>query len=761
MAIEPIHIRQTARPTRYAFAVGSGQESLLKAVSINTVLWGGIYNPIIPLDAKEDRWLGLLKEFDPDYIVNLYGNEIPAAIRAQFEERIVIEANLVVQDDRTNERLLGIGVDILPLLEHIHEKELGLSGEESRVAIVEAEAGGEWIPYAAASFGNFSSLPETSIDYAQSFERALRATRRKFDPDDCLIELVDSVSPIKMTGYGLRLLGGFGSFSSHIVYVGDHRNLDDLVEFWNIRATGREVWFVPVINHEMHAEPVKKIMAAGRYAINPRVENEPDMQKGFGASEDSFKRVCEWISGLGAGIAPRRFWQAHWGRETDLYIGDIHVAKLESKSGDEFSLLHEDRMTPIKLIEPEFLEQDRRSNLRYRWAIELGFSGVHWSNDWLLHLPRAPQVERLLQRSVVMVPGEVRIGRSGIVLMPDFPREVFYPAPIKTHKVFEALFEGAGLKIELSPPGRYANEIIRKMGSLQFGCRVFKLRGVRDVINRLSNGSTLTKGNIRDIVMSVEPDSHGQNWRQDLYEGLIVRQGQRDRLPDFGSILHILLEKKIVRPGFTLKCKNCYKSDWYHVSEFSEEFTCRYCFEQQSVDFSSKAEWQFKSDGLFQLKDSAHGSLAVILALWRLDMVGRMRTTRYLTSVELKDGGCNCEIDFTHLRMSTFGTEYDIVLGEAKGFKELPETEVGRMRELSDRFQRKPFLAFATLKESFSDNEKELLLSLVEDSYKVIALTRFELDPYELYDRFESAPVKHAISLGDLSTNTIELNVRS
>lgn len=63
------------------------------------------------------------------------------------------------------------------------------------------------------------------------------------------------------------------------------------------------------------------------------------------------------------------------------------------------------------------------------------------------------------------------------------------------------------------------------------------------------------------------------------------------------------------------------------------------------------------------------------------------------------------------------------------------------------------------MKDSFSSEEKALLKQLVNENYRIIALTREELDPYDLYKRFENCPHKYSVSLQDLSENTIYLNL--
>jgi hypothetical protein len=283
---------------------------------------------------------------------------------------------------------------------------------------------------------------------------------------------------------------------------------------------------------------------------------------------------------------------------------------------------------------------------------------------------------------------------------------------------------------------------------------VLKIQGVREVLDRLSRGGILTKGNIHDVVMS------GAHWRPDFYERLHIRPRQGGKL-NFTHIFDFLLEKRVIRPGFALRCRTCFGEDWYHVSEFAEEYKCRFCFTPQRVNFGSAHEWQYKADGLFQIRDSALGSLAVIVSLWRFEAFQSTSHGRYQTSINLRDPatGWACEVDFAYLTVDPFKASYELVLGQAaKGGAFTAEDSV-KMRALADRFGRRPWLCFSTLRETFSDDDKRLLTELTRDRYRVIPFTRLELDPYELFDRFDAAPHKYAVSLRDLSDNTRQLNL--
>ncbi len=757
--MDSIHIRQRLRPSRYAFVVNDGDLNAgLQAASLNAALWGGIYNPIVPLMPVESRD-GLLKAFDPDLLVNLTGTDLPTDLALRYKHRIVAPAYLIRTDDRTNRRELGLGFNILPLLRYVHEKEVRFSAEPTRAALIVPQTAPGWPEFTAFAYGSFQWLPEMDVDFEDMFRRGLRARNVNL-PELTVPSDYDTLLPLDFTRYGLRLFGGTASFSSHIIFVGDHRNPIDLIECWNLRATGRTVIFVPASAYQVFESLIRLIAAEGRYPINQQVENHADLQKSPTLSNVVFTEVCDWIATLSLGQLIRRDWRPRFGQEIELYVGDIHVAELEASEGEEVSFLDNGQMTPVKLIPPPYLAHQTAWRGALSWSVEITMSGGLRDPEFMFSFPNEPAIEEVVRRGVIGMPGEVRLGRHGIVLQQDSTRSTLYFMPVPTKDVLHALFRQAGIEAEPSQPGQYAEQIVKKMGSLHFDCRAFKIRGVREILDRLGDGSTLTKGNIYQTVMSKTPDEYGQHWRPELYNGLILRQGQGNSF-DFGTTFDVLLEKRILRPGFVFRCRTCFKDDWYHVSEFAEEYTCRFCFTVQRVNFASVHEWQYKADGLFRIPDSAQGSVAVILSLWRFEHIAHGHHGRYVTSRNLVvgDTGRRYEIDYAYVVTGTFDTSYELVLGQATRFGDFTDDDMQGMAELANRFPQKPYLAFSTLKDRYSDSDKARLRSLAERGYRVIALTREELDPYDLFDRFDQAPHKYAVGLKELSENTLHLNV--
>ena len=79
------------RPLRLAFLIPPEKGALRAVIQTNSALWGGTFNPIIPLYAHapkawkdypgqkismKDRIVGYVRAFDPDFIVDWTGSKL-------------------------------------------------------------------------------------------------------------------------------------------------------------------------------------------------------------------------------------------------------------------------------------------------------------------------------------------------------------------------------------------------------------------------------------------------------------------------------------------------------------------------------------------------------------------------------------------------------------------------------------------------------------------------------------------------------------
>jgi hypothetical protein len=92
MSLRVLHVSCNIRPARIAFIISKPEPAILEEVfRVNTVLWGGLLNPVVVLDDSTRKKVGrhyqyndtpyaeelrlLLREFDPDLLINFDDNE--------------------------------------------------------------------------------------------------------------------------------------------------------------------------------------------------------------------------------------------------------------------------------------------------------------------------------------------------------------------------------------------------------------------------------------------------------------------------------------------------------------------------------------------------------------------------------------------------------------------------------------------------------------------------------------------------------------
>jgi len=772
--MEYIRCQQKVRPLRFAFAVSpSDKESIMEAVKYSTALWGGLGNILIPIWKKypkketKSRSIGLIKDFDPDFIINLTSISLPKEVNQDYKERI-IPKNEFIAKNKDNSFRFEKGLTVLPLLTHTWEAETKSISGKSRAIIFRDIKNNKYRKFWAFIFGEY---PEGfGRDYVSFFKEALKAKEVKASFKNLKKIITDEViPPLYFTAYRLTRYGSNGGFSSHIVYVGNPTKNLDLIEFWNIRASGREIFFLPINSYKLFDEQVKRIIKAGDYSINERVQNQADIQKAPSITEDEFKSVCDWVKNSLGYSLPRSSWLPNWGRRLERVSEDINPCKYYDDEIKSNLIFDGDRFSPLILAKPSFLDKSLLQRLnrfprdKEYWVNEI-FLDDNYKNDYFFSFPPDKALTDIVSRDFIFGSlDKVRLIRDAVVYYNDGLTEEVNVHPLKTEEVITQLFKAYGMDISLSPAGLFTKRIMDFMGEID-DCRVFKIRGIRDVLLQLSNYKPRfgkTYGEIEGIVSLRATDKFGgPNWDNSIYKDLVLYYQQPRPLAPTVAIDY-LFKKNIFRAGLRFTCQNCGKEDWYHLTEFSSTFTCKYCFQNQhigSLEGRVKKEWHYKTDGLFMIPDVGQGSLSVILSLWRLNHLVHGNSFKYMTSCDVrgvKDG----EVDFIAVMSNHFNMGSVLVLGEARNFVDFSPRNISKLIKIGARFKTKPYLCFSTLKDKFSDKEKKELKRVIKHGFGLIALTRLELDPYDLFDRFDKAPHKYAVTIRDLSENTIKLNV--
>lgn len=242
--------------------------NLLKVFQINTCLWGGLFNPIIPFFKRVPAWWerngikfdnatqivnGYLDYFEPDFVV-----EAENGIARGFgidPERILQLPDVLARDDQREAR--GHGQSVLDLYRKLYKEEFQfVRRHKHRIVGVKADA--PYDAFAACLFGAFPK-PQNLKYFAAAFKDTSDPRQVTLDPVtlDKLYKS-HSTSPLHIGCHGLDV--DYNDHSDPALFVLDAQEPKDLLDFWNYRATHRTVAAIPVQWLPQLSECCKKVL---------------------------------------------------------------------------------------------------------------------------------------------------------------------------------------------------------------------------------------------------------------------------------------------------------------------------------------------------------------------------------------------------------------------------------------------------------------------------------------------------------------------
>jgi hypothetical protein len=245
------------RPLRFAFlADPRDKRSLLQIFELNSSLWGGVFNFIIPLLKRVPKRYreqhfrtipanqmlnGLVEAFQPDFIVEMkvgsaasYGIEFDSTRTIQFDD----------QTGRDERGRCKLGTDLRSVCEDLYDKSFRFVQRHPPEVIISSSSDPHYTLLFAAAFGYLPKVGALS-DVADVYLAALDGKRKEIDPVDfpSLYEQ-KCLYPLRLTANELDTKRNSWSIDSKLFYM-DERSSFDLIEFWNLRALGWDIAPLP------------------------------------------------------------------------------------------------------------------------------------------------------------------------------------------------------------------------------------------------------------------------------------------------------------------------------------------------------------------------------------------------------------------------------------------------------------------------------------------------------------------------------------
>ncbi|MBI1923890.1 hypothetical protein HYR99_06530 [Candidatus Poribacteria bacterium] len=706
-------IRIRLRPIKLAFLVDpTDSNALLEAIEINTFLWGGMFNPIVPTYKGTPRkWQekpfknpnpqsivsGYLDNFDPDYVVPL-GKCSDYSLDVGSREMITAKEIL---DDVLEDGTPKYGIGLLELLQHFIDKELKFQ-RRYPLDICVPSLENRYVPFLASVFG---ILPE-NLDQIlwENFADVLEAKKVAVT----LSNYTECLAPNKLflsrlsTLYIDPLPRSFWGEGPYIFFLDATKSLD-IIDYWNLRAIGWDV--IPVPKRSTKSDTVKQFVSKiinENYVprrSNPEIYHYTTLLKSRSISEDEHREFMDSleVSPPDDYRKPKMTFQTWYPRIWDEGTRDkgyVQCCGLEAATTD-LNVTSDHGRISFKTLDPEFIGHfGGHGKPRFANEIELRLY-----DDEELFAEVIPEGDRTLIRAIGNFGfGEWRFSRTGMVYLSRHPNWSVHLTLPKAKAVFSQWLESKQWKVELSSPGRIANQMIKQLGG-PWAVSTLANEGIIKLLEKMSEGKPMK---YEAVVGEIKK---------------IANQIPSTRI-DPNGFLQRLTTAQILRLGAQIKCTICDQHSWYAVSEFDYELQCPKCLERFSFPSHSPKEikWSYWAFGPFSLPNQADGAYTVLLTLRFFSQALLLdgATTPIMSFTAQKDD-LEIEADLGLFFQGSKGfrsSKTELIFVECKTNNHFKRKDVDKMKRLGDQFPG-AILVFATLRESLTEKEKRMLRPVV------------------------------------------------
>ncbi|HVR45278.1 MAG TPA: hypothetical protein VMT95_01365 [Candidatus Binatia bacterium] len=757
------------RPIRGAFLVPDGStDDLVKAVGLATLLWGGVYCPISPVSNDPKSAQGLIDLFNVDVL-------FPLAETAEINR--LVESNrflsfmhpygmgLLFQDWHSDKHGISC-LDVLHAINLCWTKEIKdiPPDETSHARLMRWDAHDPLANLFATMFGFFPGGYNLRIDFPRAFVRGLRGSEQAIDAGGALNPgLIHNITPIRFTSMYVEAVRDRWNSG---VYVGDPASFEDLVSFWNLRASGATLAFYP-LGYESRFEAYIKAFAASlkpdppgpflpaKFSVHSRDVYRKEATAFISALETAREKVLAPVDPMiwnGLNIKPSSI-------QFERHRVLASVDRRYNRPSVSFAL-PERRF----LVDDDRLEHPHTSQQHLMVSVE-PLTEFDYP-DRTLRPPLIRRLNEFYSRQAALDPWALRCEKEGIAQVIDADESSISLFPIERYQIVERIFALAGITATPSLPGKMASRIIEKLGGTEFfePGRVFKVRGAR---NLLRDTPASEKVSLESALGTIGGD------RFDEFKNLHLA-GQAGSELTASDVFNALIEKRVFVPKLKrrfarerkwLSCTKCGLSSKVKVKAFEGRWTCPYCDYEVYLPVVLRAAfsrtdikkmWAFVRAGLFARDNNQEGFVPVVLALMWLNATLHNAETCFTTALDLDFEVPAVEIDFCVLQYK-YGDHIELGLGEAKAAGCIDDAKVHPLKAAWKKLRDVGidcFLVFAKASDEFADSEIEIFKRLKAEWIPIVALTNRELESYEPHTRDDDSPVRHPFTLSDMARNT-------
>ena len=713
------------RPTRIGFLVRpSDLAALQKVFQVCSCLWGGMYNPIIPVCHRLPRaWrsglrahcsgrqfaTGYVRFFEPDVFVETEPGMAQSLGIHQGSSGLyprVISLDNLVDGGNQNRPEFSVGLNIVDVYKELHQTEFQFVQYSGKLVALFRDRGHHG-PYIDASFGGFPK--HGRLSYIQrAYENAFKPTILKHEPSAWLQLIMNrGCAPLTFTHHDVEQLPT-GEWDPTI-YVANPTSPLDLIDLWNLRLFRENVLpvnaeWLPELKDYLRDFVVRHHRPLPGNPNGLMIDTTIEVGDSFSA-EEAKALVDDTFAGLPRGSWVLKHWfDPIWQTDQNPLIHRPGPIQIYAESSHlNLPILDEGRQgIRFQSLAPKFAA--KYGSEHARWVNVVSLRDFDNQYRFALALPSTA----ISSPYYHLAAGDpLLVSREGFVLPQRFKDIEAYVQLMSGTEAVVDWFKQHDINAEPSDAGRIADQILSSVGGFWGTCILQDEKTLR-LLDKMSKSTSRTRS--------------AEEW-----QGIAKQRANMDPFGGFKSkgCLDRFVEAGALKLGLSVSCPNCKKDNWYGLEGLAERVVCERClrtfsFPQGNLNYKN-SPWKFRVAGPYSEPNYANGSYATVLALKCIsDGVGfGHNTITFSTNLDLTVNGEHSEIDFAcWYRQDHHGPRQDeplFLVGEAKSFgvNSFSEEDVARLKQVGQRMPG-TFLVFATLKSELAEKERFRIRRLAE-----------------------------------------------
>jgi hypothetical protein len=702
------------RPIRIAFLVDpKDKKAVLEAIEINSFLWGGIFNPIIPVMKripatwkKADEFItfkntartiasGYIDAYDPDYFVQLGNCDIKPL---NLDKDRLISANDILAGV-DSDGIPSYGVGLFELLRYFIDTELKFVRKRP-LSIYFTDLDKKSQLFLASVFGKLPAKIDQALK--EHFRDALDAKDQSIRVGKYAEFLNPSILfPRRLASFYIDSRASRRGLREGCIFFLDADNSYDIIDYWNLRAMAWPV--IPVPRQSATADATKQLARDfieerfGQSRYNPNIFYNTTIMKSRSVDE---KEVQAFIKSLNipapANPLAFKFVFQHWyPRIWDEWARDKDgVEGCEIEAGEaSYEFSETDTRINAKTVDPKFVARfGGRGKPRFANIVDFHIYG---GKEFMAQVIPAGAGFDMVRAIGGMDADAWRFSRKELVHLVEHTNWNIYASVPLAKEVFSAWMKTFGWGIELSSPGNIAYQMTRRLGGAH-GLSILSHEGVLNLLRKMENGKVVSK---EEFVAEIAKAANNHR---------ILRDHRR--------IAERLLESGMIRLGAEFQCPSCQQRSWFSLKDLDYRLQCHNCSEHFDVPAAApeKIKWAYRAFGPFSLPGRAYGVYAVLLTVRFFSQLLHDRPITPMLSFLAKKDGKEIEIDLgLLLKEPTFGiTHTRLIFAECKNNDEFKKGDVDKMEWVAEQFPG-AIIVFATLNKQLSAKEQKLIRPFV------------------------------------------------